>query len=129
MKNLILLMIAAVFCIVCAREEQTYFCHLFGYIRDVTDSTGIDDMVIDIYDIDPERTNQSRQRTVTSETRDSISGFFELDSVCWGTSQMQGVGYVTIRVDSTKNPGYPSETWQPDLHTAVDTVVLMIDQL
>src|SRR4030042_1578823 len=122
-------MILSIFCIMCTKEEIAYFCHLYGYLKDVTDSTGIDSMQIDIYDINPAQTNQVRIRAVTSETRDSISGFIELDSVCWGTSQMQGIGYVTIRIDSTKNPGYPNKIWQPDLHTAVDTIELYIGQL
>jgi hypothetical protein len=118
---------AMITCLFCSREEEIYFCHLYGYIKDSADSTGIDGMQIDIYDIDPEQTNQSRVRTVASETKDSISGFFELDSVCWGTSQMQGVGYVTIRVDSMYNSGYPTKIWQPDLHASVDTIDLYIE--
>ena len=122
-----IILVALTTCILCSREEEAYYCHLYGYIRNMIDSTGIDGMQIDIYDIDPEQTNQTRLRSVTSTTADSISGFFELDSVCWGTSQVQGIGYVTIRVDSIKNPGYPNTNWLPDLHSAVDTVELYID--
>ncbi|MBA7664264.1 hypothetical protein ES703_72321 [subsurface metagenome] len=56
----------------------------------------------------------------------SFPGFFEMDSVCYGTTKQQG-RIVFIVIDSTENPGWPSQGWYPDIYGDVDTIILYIN--
>jgi hypothetical protein len=129
MKKLLLLVaICTFFVFRCAEEEEPFFCHLTGWVlnEDSADSTGVNDIIVDVIDINPEDCALTRQRQATTRTEDSTLGYFEIDSVCYGTSQKQGTGYVTLRVDSLDNLGWETRMWAPDIYGEEDTVVLYI---
>lgn len=92
----------------------------------ITDTVGINGLHLRIYDIDPTNLDSSRLRERTTAEHDSIGGYFEIDSVLYATTQRQGVGYVNIVVDSTQNPGWPSQLWQPSLRDGEDFCTLYI---
>lgn len=110
----------------CPEEEEPLLAHVYGYMRNESDSSGVDSITLRIQDIDPEQLDHIRERQTITATADSLAGHFEMDSVCYGTSKMQGIGYVTIIVDSTSNPGWPTQYWQPDIYGAIDTVILYL---
>lgn len=110
----------------CSEDEEPLLAHVYGYVRNESDSSGVNSITLRIRDIDPENVEDIRERETITRTEDSLAGYFEMDSVCYGTSNMQGIGYVTIIVDSTTNPGWPTQYWQPDVYGAVDTVILYI---
>ena len=105
-----------------------FYTDIYGWIRKVSDSTGVNGLDLRIYDIDPDDLNTSRMRERTTAEHDSIDGYFQIDSVIYGTTKMQGVGYVSIVVDSTTNPGWPSQIWQPSLRGDVDSIILYINE-
>lgn len=105
-------------------EEEIYFTHLYGYMREETDSTtGINGLILKIRDLNPEDLDYWRTREVTTQTQDTLAGFFEIDSVVHGTSQQQGTGYVAIFLDSLLNPQWPSQLWYPTLFGPADTII------
>jgi hypothetical protein len=110
----------------CAEEEEPFFCHLYGWMKSATDSTGLKDLKLKIWDIDPEDISRSRERTTTTSSADTTAGFFEMDSVVYGTTKMQGSSYVTIVVDSIDNPAYPTQYFQPGIYGSVDTVIIYV---
>jgi len=112
----------------CAETAEPLVCHVYGWVKKESDSTGVDGIILRLRDIDPYNTEQSRERLITTATIDSMPGSFEVDSICYGTSKMQGTGFVTIFLDSTSNPGWPNQYWHPDIYGAVDTVILYITQ-
>lgn len=129
MKKIVLLSILlAVITLNCTEEEEPLICYLYGWVKRETDSTGVNDLLLRIRDINPNDVNQWRERNTTTRTEDSIPGFFEMDSVCYGTSKMQGIGYVTIIVDNDSNPGWTTQYWQPNVYGAIDTVILYIKE-
>ncbi len=129
MKKIVLLIsVITLFALNCGEEkEELFFSHLFGYIRRQVDSTGVNDLLLRIRDIDPDDYSQARERSTTTTHNDSLNGFFEMDSVLYGTSKMQGVGYVIIIVDSLDNPGWLDTSWFPDIVGPVDTVEYYIE--
>jgi hypothetical protein len=130
MKKIILLSIIAVSIIVvgCTEEEEIpLICHLYGYIRDDDTQQGIDNMVIQIIElVNPYDINSNRIRYDTTMMHDSIPGFFEMDSVCYGTNKRQGTGMVSIGIDSTLNPAYLSRIYPIDITGSVDTVYVYV---
>ena len=54
-----------------------------------------------------------------------IPGFFEMDSVCYGTTNRQG-NLVSIGIHENENPGWPSQFYTPDIFGDVDTVYIYI---
>jgi hypothetical protein len=113
----------------CADDPgDPFYTDIYGWIRKSSDSTGVNGLNLRIYDIDPEDLNNTRIRERTTAVYDSIDGFFQIDSVIFGTTKMQGVGYVSIVVDSTNNPGWPSQIWQPSLRGSVDSIILYINE-
>ena len=128
-----LLLIVAIHC--GGEEEVPFICHLYGYtqlIRVINDSIpiydtlpGVNGMVLRIYDINPYDVNMGRLRYDTTETRDSIPGAFEMDSVCYGTTNNQG-NLVSIGINETENPGYNTQYRTPDISGDVDTVIVYL---
>ena len=117
-------------CVVgCTTNEDPLICHVYGQVISEDDSiTAIDGIILRIQDINPDNVGQVRIRSNidTTETADSLGGFFEIDTVCYGTTSQQGTGYVVIYADSTSNPGYPSQAWAPTIRGDVDTIILYI---
>jgi hypothetical protein len=118
----------------CGEEEgDPLICHLYGNtqrIRVVNDSipvhdtlAGVDGLVLRIYDINPYDVNSGRLRYDTTYTRDSVPGCFEMDSVCYGTTNNQG-NLVTIGIDETENPGWNTQYRTPFIAGSVDTVLI-----
>jgi hypothetical protein len=111
----------------CADDPgEPYYTDIYGWIRTASDSTGVNGLNLRIYDIDPDDLENSRMRERTTAEHDLLDGYFEIDSVVYGTTKRQGVGCVTIVVDSTTNPAWPSQLWQPSLTGTVDSIVLYI---
>jgi hypothetical protein len=111
----------------CTTEEEPLITHLYGYVRQLSDTTvGVNDIVLQIKDIHVHDLNRMRIREDTTTVQDSLDGYFEMDSVCYGTTQLQGTGYVTIYVDSLKNPDWPTQYWLPTLLGEIDTIVIFI---
>jgi len=105
---------------------EPFYTDIYGWIRSSSDSTGVNGLNLRIYDIDPQDLNTTRIRERITAEHDSLAGYFEIDSVIFGTTKMQGVGYVSIVVDSTINPSWPSQIWQPSLRGSVDSIILYI---
>ncbi|MBN2620897.1 hypothetical protein JXB22_07375 [candidate division WOR-3 bacterium] len=105
---------------------EPFYTDMFGWIQKSTDSTGVNGLNLRIYDLDPNDLENTRMRERTTAEHDSVDGYFEIDSIIYSTTNMQGVGYVTIVVDSTTNPNWPSQLWQPSLRGGVDSIVLYI---
>jgi hypothetical protein len=105
---------------------EPFYTDIFGWIQKSSDSTGVNGLNLRIYDIDPNDLTGTRMRERTTAEYDSVDGYFEIDSIIYSTTTMQGVGYVTIVVDSTTNPNWPSQLWQPSLKGGVDSIVLYI---
>jgi len=130
MKKIILFSIIVISIIVvgCTEEEEIpLICHLYGYIRDNETQQGVDGMVIQIIElINPYDLNSNRIRYDTTMMHDSIPGFFEMDSVCYGTNKRQGTSMVSIGIDSTLNLGYLSRIYPIDVSGSVDTVYVYV---
>jgi hypothetical protein len=108
-------------------EEEIYFTHLYGYAREEADSiTGLNNLILKIRDLNPDDLDYWRTREVTTQTQDTLAGFFEIDSVVHGTSQQQGTGYVAIFLDSLQNPQWSSQLWYPTLFGPADTIILYV---
>lgn len=110
----------------CTTQGEPLISHLYGYLKNESDSTGVNNIVLKIRDINPYDVNLSRVREDTTRTEDSQDGFFEMDSVCYGTTEQQGTGYVAIFADSLLNPGWPSQYWWPSIAGDVDTIIIYI---
>jgi hypothetical protein len=109
----------------CSEQEEPLICHLYGYmINDIT-QTGVNGLIVRIIDINPYDVYQVRLRYDTTATKDSVAGFFEMDSVCYGTNKRQG-NLVNIAIDNSENPGWPNQGYTPDIDGAVDTVYIYI---
>lgn len=106
-------------------EEEPFICHLYGYMINNDNQQGVNNLIVRIYDINPYNVNSGRLRYDTTMTQDSIAGFFEMDSVCYGTSKRQG-NLVTIGLDGTENPNWPNQFYTPDIFGDVDTVFIYI---
>lgn len=108
----------------CAQKEVPYFTHLYGWVK--YDTLGINGIILQIIDINPDDVNRGRVRETITKSSASLPGFFEMDSVCYGTSGYQGSQTVAIQVDSTKNSGWSTKIWYPDIKGGVDTVLLFL---
>ncbi len=106
-------------------EEEPLICHLYGYMINNDNQQGVNSLIVRIYDIDPYDIGSGRLRYDTTMTQDSIPGFFEMDSVCYGTTKRQG-NLVTIGLDNTENPNWPNQFYTPDIFGDVDTVFIYI---
>jgi len=111
----------------CTDAEEPFLSHVYGWAYRMSDSTGINGLTIRIRDIDVYDLGQLRDRTVLTETVDSLDGYFELDSVCYGTTHIQGIGYVIMSIDSVENPNWPDTSWLPDIRGPVDTVIFYLE--
>jgi copper chaperone CopZ len=114
-------------CLSCADTDEAFLSHVYGWAYTKSDSTGINDLTIRIRDINAYDLSQLRERTIITETMDSLDGYFELDSVCYGTTSIQGIGYVIIFIDSVDNPNWPDTNWFPDIRGPVDTVIFYLE--
>lgn len=127
MKKIIILLIFFVFVwINCTDDEEPLLSHMYGWVYRTSDSTGINDITIKIRDIDPYDVKVLRDRNVITQSKDTLPGYFEIDSVCYGTTKIQGTTYVTMFIDSLDNPTWPDTAWYPDLHGPVDTVTIYL---
>jgi len=123
LKKFIFLIVIAFTLFNCTHKEELYLTHLYGWVK--YDTTYINGIVLVVRDINPENTAYYRFRTdTTNYSTDSLPGFFEMDSVCYGTSSYQGSQIVAVLVDSTDNPGWPKQYWYLNLSGSVDTVEL-----
>lgn len=112
-------------------EEEPFISHVYGYTnfirisQDTIHDTlpGVNGLILRIYDIDPYNIPEGRLRYDTTETRDSIPGCFEMDSVCYGTTSNQG-NIVSIGYDATENPGYSTTYLRPYISGDIDTINL-----
>jgi hypothetical protein len=111
----------------CTKEPELLFTDLYGWVRDTTaaDTTGINGLVLVIYDCDPDAPNISRARWDTTRTQDSLPGFFEMQDVCYGTTNDQGSNVVVV-LDSHYNHGRIPQYWYPRTDGPVDTAVLYL---
>lgn len=110
----------------CTDDEEPLLSHVYGWVYKTSDSTGINGLTIKIQDINPHDLEVPRYRTLITQTKDSLPGYFEIDSVCYGTTERQGVTYVTMCIDSVDNPTWPDTAWYPDLRGPVDTVIIYL---
>lgn len=115
----------------CTDTEEALISHVYGYtnfVRITQDTIydtlpGVDGLILRIYDIDPYNLSAGRLRYDTTETWDSIPGCFEMDSVCYGTTNNQG-NLVSIGYDEGENPGYSTLYLRPFISGAIDTINL-----
>ncbi len=116
-------------CIACTESEIPYFTHIYGRLKlQGTDSTFIGGVILQISDLNPADLSRFRIREVTTAMPDSILGYFEMDSVCYGTSAKMNNEIVSVYCDSIKNPAFPSLLWYPEIHghNGVDSIILNI---
>ncbi|KPK64721.1 hypothetical protein AMJ83_00575 [candidate division WOR_3 bacterium SM23_42] len=129
MKKLLVIIIGLIVVLsVCTQEEEPLFCHLYGYIILASDSvTGVNGITLRIWDLDPEDPTDYRRtpRETVTRTEDSLPGFFEMDSVVYGTDKNQG-SFVRIVIDSLQNPGWTSQVHWPFIEGEVDTAIVYI---
>jgi len=124
LKKIIFLIIICFVIFDCTKKEDLYFTHLYGWAKYDT-LGGINGLKLLIRDINPDDTDYFRYRPVTTGySNDSSPGFFEMDSVCYGTSSLQGGQIVAVLLDSVDNPGWPRQYWYLTLSGGVDTVEL-----
>ncbi|MGB3340247.1 MAG: hypothetical protein WBB37_02055 [bacterium] len=126
-KIMILQFFIALVCLSCTDTEEPFLSHIYGWAYRASDSTGINGLTIRIRDIDAYDVTQVRDRTTVTEIMDSLDGYFELDSVCHGTTSIQGIGYVIMFIDSVDNPNWPDTNWFPDIRGPVDTVTFYLE--
>ncbi len=125
-KALTIAIFFSVFIFNCTQEQgEPYFCHLYGFLKSAEDSLGVNSILLQIKDLDPDNTHKYRIRETTTRTVDSLAGFFEMDSVCYGTTTMEGE-FVQIYVDSTKNPDWATQLWIPKIWSEVETLTLYL---
>jgi len=125
MKNLMIFaFLIAILALNCTTEEEPFICHLYGWV--IHDTTGVNNIKLKIWDINPYNVDQMRARETITRYENSFPGFFEMDSVCYGTTKQQG-RIVFIVIDSTENTGWPSQGWYPDIYGDVDTIILYIN--
>ena len=125
MKYLIVMIFGVSLCTNCLEKEVRYWTHLYGFAKLESNGNGINGLTLIIGDIDPENTSITRVReTITANSADSIpaAGFFEMESVCYATENVQGSQIVWIMIDSTDNPGYTSQYQYVDLSGPTDTI-------
>ena len=121
--SLFMLIVVAMNC--GGEDEEPLICHLYGYMINNDNQQGVNDLIVRIYDINPYNVTGGRLRYDTTMTQDSVAGFFEMDSVCYGTTKRQG-NLVTIGLDDTENPNWPNQYYTPDISGDVDTVFIYI---
>ena len=126
-RALLLLFLIIVVIIGCTDAEEPFLSHITGWAYRTSDSTGINGLTIRIRDIDVYDLSQLRDRTIVTETKDLLDGYFELDSVCFGTTSIQGIGYVVIFIDSIDNPNWPDTNWFPDIRGPEDTIIFYLE--
>lgn len=127
MKKIIFFTVIAIVVFNCTKKEELYFTHLYCWVKQ--DTIGINGLKLLVRDINPERTDYFRFRPVTTSfSPDSLPGFFEMDSVCYGTSNYQGSQIVAVLLDSVDNPGWPRQFWYLTLSGGVDTVELQLKE-
>ena len=127
MKRVAMVGILIAMCIVsCTEDEEPLFSHVYGWVRTTTDSTGVNGLIMKVIDLDPDDLPAFRQRQVTTATYDQVPGYFEIDSVVYGTDQRQGTQYVTFVSDTLDNPNWPYTIWRPNIYGEIDTVILYI---
>lgn len=123
MRGFIILFVFLITFLNCFQKEKLYFTHLYGWVK--YDTTAINGIILRVRDINPEDPTHFRFRAdTTGYSPDSLLGFFEMDSVCYATSEFQGSRIVAVLVDSLENPGWPSQYWYLDLSGGIDTVEL-----
>ena len=129
MKRLLVIVIGLIVVLsVCTQKEEPLFCHLYGYVRLASDSvTGVNGISLRIWDLDPEDPTVYRHsaRETITRTEDALPGFFEMDSVVYGTDKNQE-SFVRIVIDSLQNPGWTSQIHWPFIEGEVDTVIVYI---
>ena len=126
-KTILMLFIFAFVFLGCTDAEEPFLSHVSGWAYRTSDSTGINGLTIRIRDIDVYDLSQLRDRTVVTEMSDSLDGYFELDSVCFGTTSIQGAGYVIFFIDSTDNPSWSDTSWFPDIRGPADTIIFYLE--
>lgn len=114
---------AAVHCT--GEDEEPLICHLYGYMINNNTQQGVNGLIVRIHDINPYDIATTRLRYDTTMTQDSIPGYFEMDSVCYGTTKRQG-NLVVIGINETENPGWPGQYYTPDIFGDIDTVYIYI---
>jgi hypothetical protein len=110
----------------CTEDEEPLYCHVYAWVRDSADSTGVDGLVLKVIDLDPDNLSAFRQNTVTTTTHDQLQGFFEIDSLVYGTDKRQGSALVTFVADTLDNPSWQYTVWHPVISGDVDTAILYI---
>ena len=109
----------------CPQKEIPYFSHVYGWLRyNEQDTIGRNNVILRIQDVNPDNPAYFRNRYDTTMNHDSRGGFFEMDSVCYGTSGYLSSDLVRIICDSLQNPGYKNLTWIPIIMGGVDTIFL-----
>jgi hypothetical protein len=123
--SLLLLFVVATNC--GGEEEEPYICHLYGYIRNSNTQQGVDSLMFGLLEtINPYNINTSRLRYFMTVMQDSMHGYFEIDSVCYGTSKRQGSDLVLVVISDTLSPGWISNNYFIDIDGPVDTVYVDI---
>ncbi len=132
----VVLALSVLFCLTilnCETDEEPLFSDVVGYMRYISqhdttvDTIGVNNLIVRIRDIDPDDMSQTRERRDTTIVKDSFDGYFEMDSVCYGTTQRQGTGYFTVIIDSVNNPAWPNQLWLPTVEGPVDTLILYLE--
>jgi len=109
----------------CSQKETPFFSHVYGWLRyNAQDTIGIDGVILTILDVNPDNPSYYRTRYDTTMSHDSHSGFFEMDSVCYGTSGYLSSDLVKIKCDSLQPPLHKNLTWIPTIMGGVDTIFL-----
>jgi hypothetical protein len=105
----------------CGGDDEPYFCHLYGYIRDASTNAGVDSLTFGLMEV-----ITGRLRYYTTMAHDTTHGYFEVDSVLYGTSSVQGSSMVAVVIDDSLSPGWLSRTYYIDVDGPVDTVYVSI---
>jgi hypothetical protein len=113
----------------CADDDVPLFSDVSGWLRqDDSTTAGINNIILTVGDIDPDDITSMRTRKVTTQPKDTLGGYWEMDSVCYGTTQQQGTGYVRIILDTLDNPVYNYRVWLPNIFGPADTIILLYEE-
>jgi hypothetical protein len=114
----------------CSGEDAVpLFSDVSGWLRQSDSLTaGINGVILTVGDIDPDDIARMRIRKVTTQEHDTLGGYWEMDSVCYGTTLQQGTGYVRITLDTLDNPTRPYRVWLPNVFGPADTVILYMEE-
>ncbi len=105
----------------CQEETVYYFADICGFIKDSASQTGVNNIIIDVFDFDPEQDLKGRWKgSDTTESNNGQPGFYKMAGVCYGSNK--GIYQIGVMVDSLKNPLYRTIRTYQSIKSATETL-------